>query len=135
VPADNRVCQGYIPHDLTIVSQDGDMFVDVQRMVLHFDKDGSLLQTFTCGDRSVIDFTLHFFRESLVQHPFFPKQKDDDPMGPPFFKRLRTSQCVTAATMPDFELAGTELSTTGRRKSTREKKPSVRVTGPEWVGS
>ncbi|TVU47359.1 hypothetical protein EJB05_06957 [Eragrostis curvula] len=86
VPVDNRVGE-VVPLSVAIVSQYGDMFVEVRGMVLHYDRNGILLQTLK-SEGPTIRFTRHFLKESLVQHPFLRKQKDDDPEGPPFFKGL-----------------------------------------------
>jgi hypothetical protein len=40
---------------------------------------------------------------------------------------------VTAANVHEDEKVGVEVHTPGRRKSSRRKRPNVRVTGPEWV--
>ncbi|KAL6902283.1 hypothetical protein ACP4OV_005159 [Aristida adscensionis] len=86
VPVANRVGDG-VPRDATIVSQEGDMLVEFNNRVLHYDSKGELLQNFEAGG-PMICFTRHMLKESLVPHPFFRRQRDGRADGPPFFKGL-----------------------------------------------
>ncbi|KAG0515180.1 hypothetical protein BDA96_10G256700 [Sorghum bicolor] len=77
------------------MSEEGVVVVTPEQKLVHYDMNGTLLETFPCDNGRHLKIAPYTFKESLVRHEFFEAQdcnagdhEDEPELQPPFFQGL-----------------------------------------------
>ncbi|CAD6336213.1 unnamed protein product [Miscanthus lutarioriparius] len=76
------------------MSEEGVVIVTPEQKLVHYDMNGTLLESFPCDNVRHLKIAPYTFKESLVRHAFFEIQDcnagdhEDEPEQPPFFQGL-----------------------------------------------
>jgi len=76
------------------MSEEGVVVVTPEQKLVHYDMNGTLLESFPCDNGRHLKIAPYTFKESLVRHAFFEKQDcnaddhEDEPQPPPYFQGL-----------------------------------------------